>query len=372
MNEQRAARKRFVGLDFLKAASAIFIVMHHYQQVSGTIFTTFNFYPASEAQLNLGFLTILFFMISGFLVEWQQIQENQSAKQSPLPGKFWHKCLRIYPMAIIACIAYVGLGILDWLITKNWNWVMGGGIWTFFCSITLNFNMGIWSPTRLAANAPTWYLSTLIFAYAVYYLLVYLCKRFNLPRLLMELILFLFFCAARTQGVIMPFLADAWDQRGGMVSFFMGILLCHLAPYIPRKAKHFLLLVSAGTLVVLLSGRGDWIEAQWWVQLFLLYPGIFLNALMIQDNPDSRLCKAIHFLSATSFNVYLWHCPIFMAEMVLLDVLGITIPCTYGVIVVFAIVVELLAIPLYLFVEKPLARYVKKFEWQNLRPVDPV
>ncbi len=39
---------------------------------------------------------------------------------------------------------------------------------------------------------------------------------------------------------------------------------------------------------------------------------------------------------------------------------------------VFVVVVELLAIPLYLFVEKPLAKYMKKYEWQNLRPVDPL
>ena len=373
MSEKKAVRKRFVGLDFLKAVAAIFIVMHHYQQVSGVIFTTFNFYPASDAQLHLGFLTILFFMISGFLVEWQQQQEERVGKQTSLPGKLWHKCLRIYPMAMIACVVYVGLGILDWLITDKWNWIMGGGgIWTFFCSMTLNSNMGIWSSSRTIANAPTWYLSTLIFSCAVYYLLVYLCRRLKVQRLLMELILFLFLCAIRTQGAVMPFLADSWDQRGGMVSFFMGTLLCHLVPYISRRVKYFLLFISAGTLIVLLSGRGDWIEEQWWVQLFLLYPGIFINALYVQDSPDSKVCRMIHFFASTSFNVYVWHCPIFMAEMVLLDILGVSLPCTYGVMTVFVVVVELLAIPLYLFVEKPLAKYMKKYEWQNLRPVDPL
>lgn len=63
--------------------------------------------------------------------------------------------------------------------------------------------------------------------------------------------------------------------------------------------------------------------------------------------------------ASTSFNVYVWHCPIFMAEMVLLDILGVSLPCTYGVMAVFVVVVELLAIPLYLFVEKPLAKYMK-------------
>ena len=109
------------------------------------------------------------------------------------------------------------------------------------------------------------------------------------------------------QGTVIPFLGDEWDQKGGMSSLFMGTLLCRAVPYIPRKLKYFFLLVSAGTLVVLFSGRGDWIETQWWVQLFLLYPGIFMNALYIQGDPDSKLCKEIRFFGNPSFDVYVWH-----------------------------------------------------------------
>ena len=51
---------RYVGLDFLKAVAAVLIVMHHYQQEAGAGFATFNFYPASDSQFNIGMLTILF------------------------------------------------------------------------------------------------------------------------------------------------------------------------------------------------------------------------------------------------------------------------------------------------------------------------
>lgn len=364
---------RYVGLDFLKAVAAVLIVMHHYQQEAGAVFATFNFYPASDSQFNIGMLTILFFMISGFLTEQQELGEAESEMEKSLPSKFWHKCLRIYPMAVLSCCAYVLIGVLDWAVTKNWHWYAGGGgIWTFFCSITLSAYMGIWESAGLVNNAPLWYLSALISAYATYYLLVYFSRKCKIPRLLSELILFLFLCAARTQSLQLPFFGNSWDQKGGIISFLFGALLCHMAPYLPRKAKRFLLMISGVTVVVLLSNRGDWIENQWWVQLFMLYPGIFLNALYLKDARDSKCCQIIHFLGKVSYEVYLWHSPLFMLEMLILDISGITIPCTYGVIILFAIVVELFAIPLYLFLEKPLAYRMKHYEWDKLKVVDPV
>ena len=156
---------RYVGLDFLKAVAAVLIVMHHYQQEAGAVFATFNFYPASDSQFNIGMLTILFFMISGFLTEQQELGEAESEMEKSLPSKFWHKCLRIYPMAVLSCCAYVLIGVLDWAVTKNWHWYAGGGgIWTFFCSITLSAYMGIWESAGLVNNAPLWYLSALISA----------------------------------------------------------------------------------------------------------------------------------------------------------------------------------------------------------------
>ena len=50
----------------------------------------------------MGYLTILYFMISGFFAESQELREDARGQFKSLPGKFWHKCLRIYPMAIVA------------------------------------------------------------------------------------------------------------------------------------------------------------------------------------------------------------------------------------------------------------------------------
>lgn len=55
-----------------------------------------------DSQLHVGYLTILYFMISGFFAESQELREDARGQFKSLPGKFWHKCLRIYPVAIVA------------------------------------------------------------------------------------------------------------------------------------------------------------------------------------------------------------------------------------------------------------------------------
>lgn len=65
-----AARRRCVGLDLLKALAAAGIVLHHYQQMAGVGFSGVNFFVAPDlfqTEYVFGWLTILFFMISGFL-----------------------------------------------------------------------------------------------------------------------------------------------------------------------------------------------------------------------------------------------------------------------------------------------------------------
>ena len=100
-----------------------------------------------DSQLHVGYLTILYFMISGFFAESQELREDARGQFKSLPGKFWHKCLRIYPVAIVACVTYIGLGVLHWAATRDWIWPAGGGgLWTMFCSITLSGYMGILEP----------------------------------------------------------------------------------------------------------------------------------------------------------------------------------------------------------------------------------
>lgn len=374
MSDTTQGKSRYVGLDFLKAIAAACIVMHHYQLYTATVFPKFNFYALQNSDFNVAYLVILFFMISGFLTEKQEQITECPKTGKILAGEFWHKLLRIYPVAVLACLFFVAVAVLGKVLLGEWVWYEGGiGLWTLFNSFFLTQNMGIWRLDVWANNSPSWYLSTLIFCYAVYYTVYYLSCRWKVNRSWLNLILFLFFCSTKSFDYSFPFVSGEWgDQRGGLISFFLGTLLCEAIPYISRTAKKVLFAVSCVTLVVLLSGRADLVDNQWWIQLFLLYPGIIIMALCITDRPKSKAHQILHFLGKTSYGVYIWHFPLFTFWMLIRRVLQLNVPCTYGTMMLFTVVVELLAIPLYLFVEKPLAKYMKKYEWQNLRPVDPL
>ena len=67
-----------------RAAAAAGIVLHHYQQMAGVGFSGVNFFVAPDlfqTEYVFGWLTILFFMISGFLAAQQQMQQAQMQRQ---------------------------------------------------------------------------------------------------------------------------------------------------------------------------------------------------------------------------------------------------------------------------------------------------
>lgn len=108
MSEPTTARKYYVGLDFLKAFAAIFIVLHHYQQYTGTYYEdSFNFFPLMDSQLHVGYLTILYFMISGFLPRARN-------------------CVRMPEVSLNPC--RVSSGINACASTRWRSWPAGGGV----------------------------------------------------------------------------------------------------------------------------------------------------------------------------------------------------------------------------------------------------
>ena len=170
--------RRSVGLDFLKAVAAACIVLHHFQQMSGATFSGVNFFILPDlfrTEYVFGWLTILFFMISGYLTSRQ---EQRTATPRRVPAQIWHKCLRLYPMAVLACLVYVALGFAHRALLGAWYWPLGGGgLWTVFNSLLVSYTNGTVALPGTAANNVTWYLSVLLNCYLIFYILVWLGRR---------------------------------------------------------------------------------------------------------------------------------------------------------------------------------------------------
>ena len=136
----------------------------------------------------------------------------------------------------------------------------------------------------------------------------------------------------------------------GYIPFFLGVVLAKVAPYIPRRAKYAALALPLVCLAAICGPfPGDWVENQWWMQAFMIYPPLVLAAATWKDH-GTAFDRAVNFLGQSSFVVYLWHCPLYSA---------------------WVLVQRLLGAVLFTLVEKPLARMTKRFEWDKLKIVDP-
>ena len=90
---------RFYTLDALKFFAAIGIVFHHYQQVTGVVFSRFNFYGG---RIYFGYLVELFFILSGFFMAVHIEKHKGLQLKEFLLGKM----IRLYPAAIISGVVF--------------------------------------------------------------------------------------------------------------------------------------------------------------------------------------------------------------------------------------------------------------------------
>lgn len=368
------ADRRCIGLDLLKAIAVACIVLHHYQQIAGVSFPTgINFFGAPDlfqTEYVFGWLTILFFMISGFLAGQQQMR--QSVVRS-VPAQIWHKCLRLYPMAILACAVYVGIGCLHRLLLGDWYWPFGGGgLWTIFNSALLTFANGTVALPGIADNNVTCYLSVLLNCCLIFYILVWLGRRVRVGWHWLCLLFFALVCSLKTFGVTWPLLSVQEGLCEGYIPFFLGVLLAVAAPYIPRRAKYAALILPFVCLAVIFGPfPASWVENQWWMQAFMIYPPLVLAASTWKGH-GGTFERVVCFLGQSSFAVYLWHGPLYSLWALAQRLLGMQPAGTRGEMLLFLLAAEALGAALFAFVERPLARYTRRWEWDKLKIVDPV
>lgn len=96
-------RKYYYSLDLLKFLLAIVIVFHHFQQVTSTEFSNFNFF---FGRIYFGYTVEFFFIISGFVSAAGLKDKLPDFKTYAL-----NKAIRIYPMVWLSVLFNIGISI---------------------------------------------------------------------------------------------------------------------------------------------------------------------------------------------------------------------------------------------------------------------
>ncbi|MCQ2580134.1 MAG: acyltransferase [Treponemataceae bacterium] len=292
-------KKRIYSLDLLKFCLAIIIaLMHFQQQFGGGILATgkFRSYYAVD----------LFFVISGFFSMSALKKTNESMQQENFSSYFIHKCIRIYPMAMLSVLFFLCCSAVYKVCYGVWFQNIVPGLWKLLNSLLLTKGGPI--IFDIPFNYPLWYLGVLLICYAIAYFIFYISRQKNISYITLYILTILAGISIYCNGINIPYL-NCFSSRG-YCAFFLGGLLNVFYYKCENLRKKALLLsiicvilcVSAGVINFNLFYDDEF--CQWGVATFLLSPSIVIIFLEIDKWFKAKWWS---LLGGLSFEIYLWH-----------------------------------------------------------------
>lgn len=311
--------KRSYNLDFLKIVSAIMIFLHHYQQTFGVHFSSgVNFY---KGYFVFGYIVELFFIISGFLMfNYILVIQNNDTQFDSWIG---HRLLRLLPMVTVSVIVY---SVADFFHLKVLGYTLeyDNGFSIFRTVVAALGMQGAGAFKNWNINNPLWYVSVLILCYCWFFVLTKLSKRISCKPYYLYLAMVFVGILVLENDITKPFFS--YNEARGYYSFFFGLLLAqYINTYGVGKIEvclsAFVLLIS--TLFVIFKQSYD-LKELGYSCTFLIYPSIIFIS---ETSALKRLLTipALKTIGNISFNLYLWHVPLFIIGNLIVKSCGINI-----------------------------------------------
>lgn len=321
------------NLDVIRIVATIGIVFHHYQQIANVHFGYINFYGGKFV---FGYLVELFFIISGFLTEYT-FNESKT-----LIGSFIGKLKRYYMFAALACIFSLVTALVYYYFYHTALFDLKYDPATVITSFLL-IHTGWYIDFSPAINNPTWYLCVLTLCYLIYYIVYSLFKDYRYYFFLALIILMIpIYYYVTIKNITIPFMR--MGNVRGYTGFFTGCLLCVLWRKISVKYIFVLDVALAFLSCICLYKYGI---SNWYVLCYLVFPCIIITAVILPQFKSS----IIKTLGGISFEVYLWHVPVYGFLLMLMKLLRIEIKHTYTTMFLFCVIVWLYASVVYFKVE---------------------
>lgn len=332
--------KRNYSLDMLKILASLIIMFHHYQDLAGVVFPSFNF---AKGSFNFGNVVQLFFVISGFLIcdYMDRIPEKVN-----FSAFFIKRCIRLLPMTALTAAAYVAVSCLVVGGSHFWGWCVSA-----FGLFSIGGNLQIYN-----VNPPSWYVSSLLICYIWFFGLVYWGKKRNLPLQWLFGAMVILGLSIDAFGVDLPLFNVRTSC--GYYAFFWGALL---RIFVKRNGASKAVKGAAAAIIAAFAAICIYMIS--FVQYDMAYTLSFFvfpaMVVLCYTRIAGRLFRYpwIGRLGEISFGVYLWHTPLYMF-MEYLDgrfFLGMPWGTRWFMLLFGAITFAVAAATYYLF-ERPLTR----------------
>ena len=345
--------KRNNGLDILKIVATILIVFHHYQQITGAIFESINFY---NGKFYFGYMVELFFVISGYVMfpYIKKIYDGSINFKTFIAKRF----LRLFPLVAAGAVGYeVLLYIYTCILHKNW-FDINPTLWGMIIDCLMVQAGG--SFINPCVNNPTWYISVLIICYICFFTLTRKAKKCKINPYYLYIGMIFVGMAVNSYGFDLPFF-NASTCRG-YYAFFWGLILRKIMPTIKGYAlKHEKIILILEIIIIIgipimIERESIWIQSGMNYIITFVYYTVLI--IVFDSNKINKLFKGniIRTLSAISFDVYIWHNPGFIFLYIVFNIFNIDIMKLYSfkAMFIYTIVCFVVGAISYYGFEKPI------------------
>lgn len=342
--------KRIYSLDLLRVFAVIMIVLHHYQQLTG------SWFGGKYSFLRFGIAVEFFFILSGFLT-----YKYVSDKKMDFPSFIKGKAKRLLPLVIITSVSYEMLLYVFNRVCRT-QWPLGNDLTVWGTILNaLGIQEG-WVFENPGVNNPSWYVSVLLLCYVIFYFLVYISRKKEIPVTYLFLAMVFIGVGAANYGIDLPFL-NLYAARG-YYAFFFGLLL---AKWLDGKELSWrwsvpALLVAAGILLGLKYQYNVFEEGFVYIITFVLYPAVLILFL---SKPVRKMLdfKFIGVLGEITYDTYLWHVPTTLAMYIVFRLFSISVNLDYfRCVIIFTLGAFIIGAVSHFIIDRPVQKWLKKIE----------
>jgi peptidoglycan/LPS O-acetylase OafA/YrhL len=348
-------RTQLDSLTGLRIVAAIWVVLHHFRDVTPT--ETWHFPLIDGLVLHGGMYGVdLFFVLSGFILSHVYFHQFEGRINAADARSFIsYRFARLYPVHIVTFAMMVVLFVGEIAVTGRSTAESGRySVSVFLSSLTLTHT---WWGVTTTPNIPAWSISAEWFAYLLFPMLCVAIARIRGGALIFALV----GCG----------LATVWQEVTGhllirvMAGFLVGMATYQLARRIPKLTR----VPALGTVMVAVIVLWATLGRPPRIEIGILLFAVLILALTSERDWFGRVLsrRTMVYLGEVSYAVYMVHWVVRVAVRSGAEKAGILDSVPPGLVVaVYLAVTMVAAILLYHLVERPWRRRLRR--WLAPRP----
>lgn len=244
-------------------------------------------------------------------------------------------------------------------------------VWKYICNCLLIFQNGLSVMNFLGINNPLWYLSVLLVLYCIHYIEMYISKKYKVNINYLYLSTLIIYIVVSVLRIDIPILN--LQLARGVIPFYIGCLLVTINDKLKNKRVDiysFICLLIIG-IIYIVDDSIIILDLQNYLRL-IIYPLFILfclNSWIVNKITDHKI---IGELGKISFEVYIWHAPIFFVMMIINNYFNIFPLQERWFMLLTALIIVLWSALMYYFVEKPITNKLLDIyyaKYNNKQPV---